>query len=194
MRTHPRTHVCCRSAGRALVYQTRPRSRWGRSLAKERAFARLCCLAGIGMGAFVALVTFNRAITAPARGINTDGLTEVLVLLYCPLRAKAGEWALERWSYRISASREADLGTAITGWARVEPVRCAQRTRRRCSGGRRLRLGDELQHVRRVAGPRTRSRSPSTTRHRPSCLIIEPRLLAEPSGNPDRDRREIPDD
>ena len=37
---------------------------------------------------------------APARGIDTNGLTEVLVLPLGPLRAKAGEWALERWSYR----------------------------------------------------------------------------------------------
>ena len=70
-----------------------------RSLAKERAFALVCVVSlAIGMGAFVALITFNRAITAPARGINTDGLTELLVLPHGPLRAKAGEWALERWS------------------------------------------------------------------------------------------------
>jgi hypothetical protein len=52
-----------------------------RSLAKEKAFTLVCVLSlGIGMGAFVALVTFSRAITAPARGINTAGWTELLVL------------------------------------------------------------------------------------------------------------------
>ena len=62
------------------------------------------------MGALVALATFTRAITAPARGINTDGLTELLVLPQGPLRAKAGEWALEQWSYPdYQALRESRL-------------------------------------------------------------------------------------
>ena len=74
---------------------------------------------GIGMGAFVALVTFTRMITSPARGIDTNGLTELLVLPLGPLRAKAGEWALERWSYPdYQALRDADIGMAITGWTR----------------------------------------------------------------------------
>ena len=91
-----------------------------RSLAKERAFTLVCVISlGIGMGAFVALVTFTRMITAPARGIDTNGLTELLVLPLGPLRAKAGEWALERWSYPdYQALRDADIGMAITGWTR----------------------------------------------------------------------------
>ncbi len=91
-----------------------------RSLAKERAFTLVCVISlGIGMGAFVALATFTRAITAPARGINTNGLTELLVLPLGPLRAKAGEWALEQWSYPdYQALRDADIGMAITGWTR----------------------------------------------------------------------------
>ncbi len=89
-----------------------------RSLAKERAFTLVCVISlGIGMGAFVALATFNRAITAPARGIDTTGLTELLVLPHGPLRAKAGEWAIEQWSYPdYQALRDANLGMAITGW------------------------------------------------------------------------------
>ncbi|HEU4690919.1 MAG TPA: hypothetical protein VFS23_21270 [Vicinamibacterales bacterium] len=63
-----------------------------RSLRKERVFALVCVVSlGIGMGAIMALATFSRAITAPARGINTDGLVELLVLPQGPLRAKAGE-------------------------------------------------------------------------------------------------------
>lgn len=91
-----------------------------RSLARDRAFTLVCVISlGIGMGAFVALATFTRAITAPARGIDTNGLTEVLVLPLGPLRAKAGEWALEQWSYPdYQALRDADVGMAITGWAR----------------------------------------------------------------------------
>jgi predicted permease len=91
-----------------------------RSLAKDRAFTLVCVISlGIGMGAIVALATFTRMITSPARGIDTSGLTELLVLPLGPLRTKAGEWALERWSYPDYQSlREADIGMAITGWTR----------------------------------------------------------------------------
>lgn len=45
-----------------------------RSLAKDRGFTLICVISlGIGIGALVALATFTRAITAPARGINTNG-------------------------------------------------------------------------------------------------------------------------
>ena len=90
-----------------------------RTLAKERVFTLVCVISlGIGMGAVVALATFSRAITAPARGINTDGLVEVLVLPEGPLREKAGVWALERWSYPdYQALRDADVGMDITGWS-----------------------------------------------------------------------------
>ena len=89
-----------------------------RTLAKERAFTLICVISlGIGMGAVVALATMGRAITAPARGIHTDGLVEVLVLPEGPLREKAGEWALERWSYPdYQALRDADGGLDLTGW------------------------------------------------------------------------------
>ena len=90
-----------------------------RTLAKERAFTLVCVISlGIGMGAVVALATFGRTLTAPARGINTDGLVEVLVLPEGPLREKAGVWALERWSYPdYQALRDADVGMDITGWS-----------------------------------------------------------------------------
>ncbi len=90
-----------------------------RSLSKDRGFTLVCVISlGIGMGALVALTTFTRAITAPARVINTEGLTELLVLPLGPLREKAGEWALEQWSYPdYQALRDADTGMAITAWA-----------------------------------------------------------------------------
>ena len=89
-----------------------------RSLVKERAFTLVCVISlGIGMGAFVALITFSRALGAPARGIDTDGVTELLVLPQGPLRAKAGEWAVEQWSYPdYQALRDGDTGMALTGW------------------------------------------------------------------------------
>jgi predicted permease len=71
------------------------------------------------MGAIVALATFGRAITAPARGIDTDGLAELLVLPQGPLRLKAGVWATEQWSYPdFQTLRDADTGMALTGWVR----------------------------------------------------------------------------
>jgi predicted permease len=89
-----------------------------RSLAKDRGFTLVCVISlGIGMGGLVALATFTRMITAPARVIDTSGLVELLVLPLGPLREKAGEWALEQWSYPdYQVLRDADLGMAITGW------------------------------------------------------------------------------
>jgi predicted permease len=91
-----------------------------RTLAKARTFTLVCVVSlGIGMGALVALATFGRAISAPARGINTDGLTEVLVLPQGPLRLRAGVWATEQWSYPdFRALRDSDTGMALTAWVR----------------------------------------------------------------------------
>ena len=102
-----------RSISRDLVHAAR-------SLAKDRGFTLVCVISlGIGMGALVALATFGRAITAPARGINTNGLTELLVLPEGPLRARAGVWALERWSYPdYRAVRDSETGMTVTGWVR----------------------------------------------------------------------------
>jgi predicted permease len=90
-----------------------------RSLWRDRGFALVCVVSlGIGMSGFVALATFGRAIASPARGIDAAGLTEVLVLPQGPLRDKAGQWAIEEWSYPdLQALREADTGLAISGWA-----------------------------------------------------------------------------
>lgn len=103
-----------------LYEMTRDLLHAARSLAKDRVFTLVCVVSlGIGMGAFVALTTFARAITSPARGIDTDGLVELLVLPQGPLRARAGEWALEQWSWPdFQALRDADAGMAVTGWAR----------------------------------------------------------------------------
>ena len=91
-----------------------------RSLAKDRGFTLVCVISlGIGMGALVALATFSRTVTAPARGIDTNGLVELLVLPLGPLRAKAGVWALEQWSFPdYQALRDADIGMDVTGWTR----------------------------------------------------------------------------
>jgi predicted permease len=102
-----------RSLGRDLKHALR-------SLAKDRGFTLVCVISlGIGMGALVALATFTRAITAPARGINTDGLTELLVLPSGPLLAKAGVWAIPEWSYPdYQLLRESDPGMSLTAWVR----------------------------------------------------------------------------
>ena len=89
-----------------------------RSLAKDRGFTLVCVISlGIGMGGLVALATFTRMITAPARIIDTNGVVELLVLPLGPLRAKAGVWALEQWSYPdYQALRNADIGMTVAGW------------------------------------------------------------------------------
>jgi predicted permease len=73
---------------------------------------------GVGMGAFVALVTFIRAMTSPAREIDTAGLVELLVTPLGPLRARAGVAALEEWSYPdFQELRQADTGMTLAGWS-----------------------------------------------------------------------------
>lgn len=102
-----------RSIGRDLAHATR-------SLARDRGFTLVCVISlGIGMGGLVALATFARMITAPARGITTTGLVELLVLPVGPLRAKAGVWALEQWPFPdYLALRDSAPGMAVTGWTR----------------------------------------------------------------------------
>jgi predicted permease len=99
------------SIGRDLAHAVR-------ALAKDRIFTVVCVISlGIGMGAVVALATFGRALAAPAHGITTNGLTELLVIPEGPLRAKAGTWALEKWSYPdYQALRHADTGMSLAGW------------------------------------------------------------------------------
>ena len=89
-----------------------------RSLARDRGFTLVCIVSlGIGMGALVALATFTRMLAAPARGVDTTGLVELLVLPHGPLRSRAGVWALEAWSYPdYQALRDSTAGMAITGW------------------------------------------------------------------------------
>lgn len=89
-----------------------------RSLGRARAFTLVCVISlGVGMGSFVALVTFVRALTSPARWIDTNGLVELLVTPLGPLRAKAGVGAIEEWSYPdFQELRRADTGMAVTGW------------------------------------------------------------------------------
>src|SRR5262245_41359318 len=90
-----------------------------RTLLKARAFTAVCVISlGIGMGAVLGLARLNRAIASPAHGINTEGLAEVLVLPEGPLRAKAGVWAIERWSYPdYQVLRSANVGMDVTGWS-----------------------------------------------------------------------------
>ena len=89
------------------------------SLSRTRAFTAVVVASlGIGMGTFVALVTFMRGMMAPVAGVNTDGLVELLVVPSGPLKAKAGNWAIEQWSYPdFMELRSTDTGMAVTGWA-----------------------------------------------------------------------------
>jgi hypothetical protein len=93
-----------------------------RCLLRTRSFTLVVVASlGIGMGAFVVLVTFARVMMAPAPGIKVNGLVELLVIPTGSLKAKAGDWAIEQWSYPDFADlRDADTGMALTGWAIAE--------------------------------------------------------------------------
>jgi predicted permease len=92
------------------------------SLAKTRSFTVVVVASlGIGMGTFVGLVSFIRAMTAPVPGVNTEGLVELLVTPTGPLKARAGDWAIEQWSYPDFVElRDAHPGMDITGWTIAE--------------------------------------------------------------------------
>jgi predicted permease len=71
-----------------------------RSLTRARVFTLVCLVSlGVGMGSFVAMVTFFRAMTSPARLIDTTGFVELLVRPVGPMRARAGVDAMANWSY-----------------------------------------------------------------------------------------------
>ena len=134
-----------------------------RSLAKDRGFTLICVISlGIGMGALVALATFTRAVWSPARVIDTNGLTELLVLPLGPLRAKAGVWALSQWSYPdYQALRGANTGMTITAWVRDVTPGDAGQVRRAgpARGDDDVRVVQLLPDTRRVARARTGIRS-----------------------------------
>lgn len=92
------------------------------SLSRARSFTVVVVASlGIGMGTFVGLANFIRAMTAPTPGVNTEGLVELLVTPTGPLKARAGDWAIEQWSYPDFVElRDTDTGMAITGWAMGE--------------------------------------------------------------------------
>jgi predicted permease len=95
-----------------------------RSLAKARAFTFVCVVSlGIGMGTVMAILLATQMITAPAPGINAEGLVEVLVRPQGKLLAEADEKYIEEFSYPDFAElRAADTGMTLTGSAYGEPL------------------------------------------------------------------------
>jgi predicted permease len=95
-----------------------------RSLAKDRGFTLICVISlGIGIGAMVALTTFTRAITAPARGIIPAGSPKS----WCCRRGRsASRPACGRSNSGpypdYQALRDADTGMDVTGWVRESDV------------------------------------------------------------------------
>lgn len=88
-----RTMNVLQSCQSALVHAVR-------TLAKERASSLVCVVSlGVGLGALVALTTLGRGITAPARGVSSDGLVELLVVPQGPLRERP---AYGRWNDVVS--------------------------------------------------------------------------------------------
>ena len=85
----------------------------GRSLARARAFTFVCVVSlGIGMAPVIAIPYAARITKIPPRGLNTEGLVE---LLTTPLGSRG---ASDVWSYPDFVDlRDADTGIVMTGWA-----------------------------------------------------------------------------
>src|SRR5678815_4997167 len=84
----------------------------GRSLAAARGFTFVCVVSlGIGMAPVIAIPYFSQVVTVAPRGVNTDGLVEVLTTRVGP-RA-----ATDVWSYPDYADlRDANTGMTLVGW------------------------------------------------------------------------------
>ena len=83
-----------------------------RSLANARAFVFVCVVSlGIGMAPVIAIPYFSRTLTIQPRGVNTEGLVEVLTTRVGP-RA-----ATDTWSYADYVDlRHANTGATLVGW------------------------------------------------------------------------------
>src|SRR5262245_7281768 len=84
-----------------------------RSLAKARAFTFVCIVSlGIGMAPVIAIPYGARIPRTPPRGVNTQGLVEVIATTVGSRRAT------NSWSYADYMDlRNSDTGIAIIGWA-----------------------------------------------------------------------------
>src|SRR5262245_7271143 len=84
-----------------------------RSLAKARAFTLVCIVSlGIGMAPVIAIPYLARIPRMPPRGVNTEGLVEVITTTVGPRRAT------NSWSYAdFMDLRNSETGIAMIGWA-----------------------------------------------------------------------------
>ncbi len=89
-----------------------------RALMKARAFTFVSVVSlGVGMGLVIAIVMFLRVITGPPPAINADGIVELLVTPQGDLRTKAGDWAIETWSYPdFEELRAIESGLVLAAW------------------------------------------------------------------------------
>src|SRR5262249_12586216 len=84
-----------------------------RSLAKARAFTFVCIVSlGIGMAPVIAIPYVARIPRTPPRGVNTEGLVEVITTT---VRSRQ---ETNSWSYPdFMDLRNSDTGIAMIGWA-----------------------------------------------------------------------------
>jgi predicted permease len=101
-----------RGFGRDLVHA-------GRSLAKAPGFTVVCAVSlGIGMAAVIAIPYYSRLMTLPPRGVDADGLVELLMTPQGPLEARLGRSSSETWSYPdVRDLQAAAIGVALTPWS-----------------------------------------------------------------------------
>ena len=105
-----RAHIL-QGVGRDLTHAAR-------ALAKARTFSLVCVISlGLGLGVVFSIAMFLRGLTAVPPGVDTDGLVELVVTPLGPLRAQAGDRAIETWSYPdFEDIRQADTGMTLTAW------------------------------------------------------------------------------
>jgi hypothetical protein len=84
-----------------------------RSLAKARAFTFVCIVSlGIGMAPVIAVPYIARIPQTPPRGVNTEGLVEVITTTI------GSRQATNSWSYAdFMDLRNSETGIAMIGWA-----------------------------------------------------------------------------
>ena len=95
-----------------------------RALLQVPMFSFVCTVSlGLGLGAVFTIALFVNFLSAVPVGVETDGLVEVVVEPQGPLRATAGGWVIETWSYPdYEDLRSTDTGLSLAGWSVVDGV------------------------------------------------------------------------
>lgn len=105
------------SVGRDLLYAVR-------ALSKARSFTLVSVASlGIGIGTVILMLSIARIVLDTPPGVKTDGLVELIVIPQGELRARAGDWAIDTWSYPDFIDvRDATTAMTLAAWVPGESV------------------------------------------------------------------------